>query len=687
MPTYVLGTHLSHNGSACLLKDGRVCVAIEKERLTRIKGDGGADNEAIRYCLDAEGIDIRDVALVVQNANFDMLERSSSQLSRSERLVTKASHVVTISHHLAHAYSAIGTAPFREMAVLVIDGCGNCFSDCIDRDGATVPEIPPTRELEQLYFEKDSYYAFNNGRCQSVYKDFSPWAPRQPYWMYPSTTMHSIGGAYAGVSHYVFKGLSDPGKLMGLAPYGRPDVYPFEMFSLREGRTFLNYDWMQHFDRPARNTDEFKKSFQYYADIAWWTQREIERALLYLVNHRYEQHASDNLGYAGGVALNAVANRLIRTQTKFKDVYIQPAAGDNGLSIGAAFYGWLEVLGGKRMPHGGSSQFGRHYTEEEIETCLRQNEDGLEFEHREDATDAAVELLAAGKVIGWFQGRSEFGPRALGARSILALPVREELKDFINSKIKFREDFRPFAPSVLAEDASVYFEQDYDSPYMILVSPTRPEWRRKICAVVHQDGSARVQTVHKHTSPGYHALLEGVKRKTGLSVLLNTSLNRRGMPIAERPQDAVTLLLETALDALVIGSWVARKRARPVESLVACRPEDVFGSILASPSAREAVRHIGLLQFIVTGVEEAWTLRAHDSGLQVERGRARYPDRTVVVSQQTLSRMVNTPESVRTLYLDGQIEAPGLGPEQHGAILAMEDVLVALMRAARTEGH
>src|SRR2546422_1002264 len=183
--------------------------------------------------------------------------------------------------------------------------------------------------------------------------------------------MHSIGGAYLGVSVYVFGGLEDPGKLMGLAPYGRPGVFDFEIFKLTDGRAFLNYDWMKDFDNPSTGLEHFKRHFQYYADIAYHTQREIERALLYVISARYEMCPSPNLAYSGGVALNAVANRLIRTKTKFRDVNFQPAAGDNGLALGCAYYGWLEVLGNKRQRHNKSSHFGRLYSSDEIERELK----------------------------------------------------------------------------------------------------------------------------------------------------------------------------------------------------------------------------------------------------------------------------------------------------------------------------
>jgi len=326
-PIYVLGTHLSHDGSACLLKDGRICVAIEKERITRRKHAGGNDTDAIKYCLDFEGISVRDLDLVVQNANFGMVEQGNSWWG-GPRVFDENVPMVTISHHLAHAYSAIGTAPFDEMTVLTIDGCGNSMDDCIDVDQGVALENPPAH-LRHLYFEKDSYYQFAGNKLTTVVKDFSEWGTGiKGYPMHPTTTRHSIGGLYLAASMYVFSGFEDPGKLMGLAPYGMAGVYDFAMFDLKDGRAFVRYDWMSEFKKPCHSWTELKANFQYYADIAYWVQKEVERAILYVINARYDACPSENLAYTGGVALNAVANARIIKETKFKNLYIQPAAAD-----------------------------------------------------------------------------------------------------------------------------------------------------------------------------------------------------------------------------------------------------------------------------------------------------------------------------------------------------------------------
>ena len=564
-PTYVLGTGLSHDGSACLLKDGRVSVAIEKERITRIKHDGMNDSLAIAYCLDAAGIRMADVALVVQNANFSGL-RDAHSWFHGPRILDPSVPVVTISHHLAHAYSAAFTSSFEHAAVLVIDGCGNAYSDCTDLAGAIVPDGPP--KLQSLFFEKDSLYELDGtGRLRSVFKDYSSWnVGMTGHPMSPRTTLHSIGGVYQGVSAYVFSGLDDPGKLMGLAPYGRPGTYDMPVFDLRDGRVFVRHDWMNRFDRPCHTYDQFKADFQYYADIACWIQREIERALLYVVECRAHLTTSRNLCYTGGVALNAVANRRICTEGPFTSVHIPPAAGDNGLALGCALYGWLEVIKGERAPNDGVQYFGRSYLEESRHVADAARAQWFVLDGADAIAEAAT-LLADGKVIAWFNGGAEFGPRALGNRSILADPRRADLRDFINREIKDREDFRPFAPAVLAEDRACFFTCAFESPHMLLVSPVRDEWRDRIPGVVHRDGSARLQTVQRESNPRFYDLIVSFKRRTGIGVVLNTSLNKRRMPIIETPQQALDFFVSTPLDALMLdGYLIAKCRAEP-----ACR--------------------------------------------------------------------------------------------------------------------
>jgi carbamoyltransferase len=605
-PLYILGTGLSHDGSACLLKNGRIAVAIEKERVTRTKHDGQNDAAAIRYCLDAAGITINDVDLVVQNANFGMFEYGSDWFA-GPRSFPAGLPIKSISHHLAHAYSAVGPCPFEEAAVLIIDGCGNALDECIDLQGATIPEEPPP-ELRGIYFEKDSYYSFDGKSVQPRYKDFSCWGTAiRGYPLHPSTTRHSIGGLYLGASMYAFNGFEDAGKLMGLAPYGRPGVHDFPIFDLRDGRVFVRYDWMPQFQQPARSTAEFKANFQHYADLAYWVQKEVERAILYVVESRRALTRSSNLCYAGGVALNAVANRRVLRESGFREVFIQPAAGDNGLAIGCAYYGWLEILGRPRVLHDGGTCFGRSYSQAEVDRGLGAQQHSVSARRSRSIVEDAAELLANGNVIAWFQGRSEFGPRALGNRSILADPRRPDVGNFINSRIKFREDFRPFAPSVVVEEANLYFDCEYESPYMILVAPVRKEWINAIPAVVHKDGSARVQTVHPKSNPRYYALLRAFRDLTGIGVLLNTSLNRKRMPIVETPDEAMQFYVSCDLDALIVGDMLIQKTAAgaPPPATI----ETLFGEIGAAITryASHGLPLEGVYQINISEVQ-SWTI-------------------------------------------------------------------------------
>jgi len=670
-PTFVLGTGLSHDGSACLLEDGRVRVAIEKERLTREKHAGFNDVDAVQYCLDAAGIAIDDVALVVQNANFSMFERGSSWF-RGPRPYTERARVVSISHHLAHAYSAIGTCPFEEASLLVVDGCGNAYDECLDLDGASVPE-PPPRDSSHLYFEKDSYYAFSGGHLRPVFKDFSPWGLQvREYPLHPHTTLHSIGGMYGAASRYALHGMDDPGKLMGLAPYGRPGVFRDELFSLRDGRVFVCYDALKGFDRPTRSYDDFKRNFQYYADIAYWVQREVERALLYIVNHRYELAPSRNLAYAGGVALNAVANRRILLESKFERLHIVPAAGDNGLAIGCAYYGWLEVLGREAVRPSVSVCFGMEYPALALRAAVAPHEADVEVTECEDAAVATAELLAASKVVGFFQGGSEFGPRALGHRSILADPRSPTVRDHINLSIKFREDFRPFAPAVPLEDAAKYFDCDYESPYMILVAPVREWYRELIQATVHRDGSCRLQTVTKQSDPLFHRTLREFEQRSGVPVLLNTSFNRRGMPIVETPAEAVDFFLSCALDALVLGNLVITKKASRRSTL----PTEI-GPLFDGYLRRRLDAHWpalanagGVLRFVVHGTT-TWTVDLSASAPSVGRSNTGGVDTVFELSETHLRELLEGPPNTCEALLEtGAIRVSG-NPR---GVLALEKI-------------
>lgn len=565
MPQYILGTGLSHNGSAVLLADGKVIVGIEKERITRRKHDGGNDYEAVKYCLDKAGITANQLSLVVQCANFEKDSILIHQYQGKRYFPPDFNvPVVTISHHLAHAYSAIGSSPFNDGHVFVLDGCGSPVEQCDDVAGVNLNEAEMNAYPQLMYCEKDSYYHFNEGELTPLMRDFSGMANRSTPGL-TSTTQHSIGGLYSGVSKYCFGNMDDAGKLMGLAPYGKKGYYTQSAFDLINGRAFVREGLQEILNNPSPNFNHFKTNFQHYANVACWMQSEVEEAILYTLNHRINTFGTTHLMYAGGVALNALANTRIKTELGLKEVYIEPAAGDNGLALGCAYYGWMEVLKQEKLPADGNTCFGYSYTQHEIKQTLSAYEQRIVAEEPEDIAAYTANCLKRHKVVGWFQGGSEFGPRALGHRSILANPFTPNIRNLINSDIKCREDFRPFAPVMLREDVPTYFMRDEDSPYMLWVNDIKPEFRYSLASVVHENNTSRTQTVNQKDHPLLYDLLQKYKAQINYGVLLNTSFNKRGMPIVESPEHALEFFLNSPIDVLVMGNYAITKTHAPTK--------------------------------------------------------------------------------------------------------------------------
>ncbi|MGL4487402.1 MAG: carbamoyltransferase family protein [Yersinia sp. (in: enterobacteria)] len=560
---YILGTALSHDGSTCLMKDGQIIVSIEKERLSRIKHDGFNDNETIHYCLETAGIKYSDLSLIVEQNAYNPLFKEQLNY-RKNRVLPPLVPIVSLSHHLAHAYSAIGTSPFDEMGVVVIDGHGDSLDNCHDITTNVLAPDNIHSNNRYRYWETCSYYVFQNNRLKSIFKDFSRWVNRKNRDDYPVSTWeieNSIGEFYEGIALYIFGELDCAGKLMGLAPYGRNNAIDWEPFFFDAGRVILRNDWWANIDpqRSARHA-KFKDNFQYYSDLAYWAQNQLERALFYIFNHYYQLHPMKNFAYAGGVALNATANEKLLKKCEFDNLYIQPAAGDNGLSIGCCYYGWLEILKKERVKHDGSTYFGKIYDDVLIIEELEKHTDKIEYTHYDDIEMIAAKSIAAGNVIAWFQGASEFGPRALGNRSILADPRHPQIKDHINANIKYREDFRPFAPAVLHEKAYDYFDLNHDSDYMLFIAHVREQFRAILPSIVHIDGTARVQTVKKEINKKFHKLITAFDHETSIPILLNTSLNIKGMPIVETPSDAINLFINCGFDLLFINNYKVSKK-------------------------------------------------------------------------------------------------------------------------------
>lgn len=579
-----------HDSSAVLLRDGQLIAAAAEERFSRRKHDSGYPQHAIRYCLEEGGIGPGELDYVVfyekPLLKFDriltsclatfprswrlfresMLTWFSEKLWIKGRLLDKlgipSDRLLFCPHHLSHAASAFYPSGFDEAAILTVDGVGEWATATMGVGKGT--EIRLEREL------------------------------RWP---------HSLGMLYSAFTAFLgFEVNEGEYKVMGMAPYGSPRYLDKVWKVVRvgdDGALELDLDYFSFHRSPLRAfSDKFEALFgpprdpksrffthssgypsyfgampydfveqqelnERYADIAASIQRATEDILLKMVEGLYRRTGLRRLCIAGGVGLNSVANGRILKETPIEELYVQPSAGDGGGALGAALYVWHALLGKPRSFVMDHAYWGKEYGE--IEEALRV--EGFPAERVEDDSDLidrAVEDLQAGKVIGWYQGRFEWGPRALGNRSILADPRRVEMKDIVNTKIKFREPFRPFAPSVLSEHAQDYFltEDIAVQPtarFMLCVSEVRAERRDEIPAVVHVDGSARPQVVVKETNPRYHLLIERFYEATGVPVILNTSFNLRGEPIVSSPADALSTFERSEMDSLYLGRHVIRK--------------------------------------------------------------------------------------------------------------------------------
>jgi len=593
---YILGLNTyDHDVSACLLRDGEIAYAIEKERITREKHATGFYQEVIEYCLQAEGIGLHDVDLVVGNCYIlpvpEMEDRLIYQdmpgfLPDYERQDAKRhplfrernGKVVSISHHLAHAYSAFAVSPFEEGAVMIVDGVGSYRSDVMETYPAKDSGSPLARESE-------SYYTFKGTQLDCIKKIWME--PDRGFLSDEFTNMPGLGALYSRASTYVFGDWNKCGELMGLAPYGRREQVP-PLMSIAHNKLSVPR-WSADFNQPYIADGESKwetsPSMQHWEDLAWRVQDDTEKVLLARARWLRETTGAKNLCIAGGVALNCVANGRITREAGFDNVWIQPAAGDNGIAIGCAYYGLLALQNQRRgyvMTH---SYTGRTYADREVEAALQRTlvKAQTSAVRSDSVCRDTARLLADQKVIGWFQGRSEYGPRALGNRSIIADPRRAEMKDILNSRVKHRQPFRPFAPIVLAERCREIFEGDEDSPFMLIAKPVRPEWRDRIPAIVHVDGSARVQTVTEESNPTLYRLLKEFETLTGVPVLLNTSFNVKGEPIVETPRDAMACFINTGIDHLILHDRIVSKTAahRVVAPLVRTYM-DVAGLVLSN---------------------------------------------------------------------------------------------------------
>lgn len=562
----ILGLHRDpwHNSGACILheKSGELRVtAISQERLDRIKDSANYPDQAISYCLEEAGIThagecdyiISDYILRPDWENDRPSKKGIRDALSFIKRTLKGSYirnriapekVISMNHHLAHAFSAFYPSGFQNAAVLIIDGHGSVAGN--KKIGA---------EERNSRFETQSLY----------YADIEKGIK-----LIESSNRPGLGMLYSSFTRFLgFQRLQD-GKTMGLAPYGATHEKNYIDFSSAKYNG-IETDYSEYVDIWADNgrwvlieglepcVERGAQTNSYYSRIAWEVQDELEKAMLFLADYAKTRTGADYLCIAGGVGLNSVANDKIRKSGIFKDIWIQPGSSDVGIPLGCALYGYYELAKGRKSWKINNASLGRFYSEESILNAIGKYESSVYFEEDADYRTAA-RLLAEGNIIGWFQGGSEYGPRALGNRSILVDPRKSENKNILNAKVKFRESFRPFAPSILLEKASEYFEMDYPSPFMLMVPKALTKAKNEIPAVVHIDGTGRVQTVTKRDNDLYYDLINAFYELTGVPVLLNTSFNVAGEPIVETPEDAIDTFLKSAIDYLIMNNFIVRKR-------------------------------------------------------------------------------------------------------------------------------
>ncbi len=585
-----------HDSAAAIVVDGEVVAAAQEERFTRKKHDSSYPAHAINYVLEEVGVDLNEVDYIafydkpflkferiletyIAVAPRGLLSFSKAmpiwlreklyqknilikELKKTDPKFKDPSKLLFSEHHFSHAASAFFPSPFDEAVVLTLDGVGEWATTTVAIGKKNKLEI-----VKEIHFP------------------------------------HSIGLLYSAFTYYIgFRVNSGEYKVMGLAPYGEPRFkeiildklvdlrldgsFRLDMsyFNYMTGLTMTNEKFSDLFGEPIRKPDSDSDSLtQFHMDIAASIQAVTEEIVITLTKALSKEYHIPNLCMAGGVALNCVANGKVLLDGAFKDIWIQPAAGDAGGAVGAALAVWYSELGNERVIDGADkmkgSYLGPEFEQETVEQQLVECGAAFETYTKDRMIDITAKALADGKSVGWFQGRMEFGPRALGARSILADPRSETMQRTLNLQVKYRESFRPFAPSVLREDIQDWFNLDYDSPYMLLVADVHESIQRRMSegekklfgieklnlirshlpAVTHVDYSARIQTVHNETNPLYHALITKFKDLTGCPVLVNTSFNVRGEPIVCTPKDAFRCFMGTEIEVLICGNSVLLK--------------------------------------------------------------------------------------------------------------------------------
>lgn len=547
---WILGISASHNGSVCLLRGDEIVVAVQEERLSRFKRHrihASDSSLAAAYCLSYAGINPGELDMVV--VCIQGRARDASQDIRLNRFLNIApNHVpaIVIPHHYGHAVSAFATSGFSDAAILVVDGAGSPFEDLSpDEQSVVVQKLDAAWETTSLYSGSGATVT----PLEKHLVEHGAWLRMNDSAM---PEFGSLGGMFSAVAQQIFGDPMEAGKVMGLAPYGEPQIPSDRFFEIDDNRFHFKDSVCGQFKNngrwPARE-DEYKT-------LAASVQAALEDALLHLARRLRSLCASKNLCYAGGVALNSVANERIIRECGFENVYIIPAADDSGPAIGAAYYGlWYltQHNSQKRLAH---DACGRTYSPALLDQM------GTPGVRSQSIISDTVELLLDGKIIGWFDGRSELGPRALGQRSILCDPRREDGKEILNCRVKKREAFRPFAPVALLEEAENWFEfgdTTPESPFMLRICEIKADMAAKVPAVVHVDGTGRLQTVTAEANGRFYELVKAFFEKTGVPILLNTSFNVMGEPIVETPADALRCLANTGLDCCVFEDRIVFK--------------------------------------------------------------------------------------------------------------------------------
>ena len=574
----IIGLNAYHgDASAALVVDGQLVAAVEEERFNRVKHWAGFPGESIRWCLQQAGLNATDVDHVAisfdpranlwrrlgfvathwpsMSAILDRLRRQGKTLALEDQFAAAVgmsrdsikAQFHRIEHHQTHVAAGFLISPFEEAAVLSVDGMGDFTSTLTAHAKGN-----DWAEFDRVYFP------------------------------------HSIGFLYTAITMYLgFPYYGDEYKVMGLAPYGEPEFADFFRRMIRpKGDTFeLDLDYFTHHKKGVRMSwndgapiiepfysqklidelgpvrDRKEPMTSRHDNIAKSLQVVTEEIIMHLLNRLHAKTRSENVCMTGGVAMNSVANGKITSQTPFKNVYIPAGAADNGTSFGAAFYVWNHLLKKPRTFVQDHAYWGCSSTNDEAIAAAKAAGVPYEVLDQEALVDRTTDLMINGNVVGWFQGAMEFGARALGNRTLLADPRRTDMRDIINLRIKFREKFRPFAPSILEEHVGEWFEIDEPTPYMEKVFPIRKEKHAIIPAVTHVDGSGRLQTVSKLSNPLYHRLISRFHEKTGVPIVLNTSLNENE-PIVRTPAEAISCFLRTDMDVIVIGSvLIDRHRA------------------------------------------------------------------------------------------------------------------------------